>query len=227
VEPRRLPAPPIHIQADKANRLAGMGLSEKLLEEGMRFAQAEMERCSGNDVNAAEGNAAYTKLMRFLRDRLLRESWSKGGQPNLESVIDPTRTFQIVTSSANWATGLEDRMPATKYAKGRRTAETIEDHGQLALDVIELSQVAKPELKTFFWLYFIDKKKEEIRHELSIPTHMKISSKSKRGKIDEFGSRILLNALPLESATDIEEEEVREDDFSDDLDIQIPRRAEQ
>ncbi|HWI95603.1 MAG TPA: hypothetical protein VNS60_06005 [Solirubrobacterales bacterium] len=223
MEPRRLHVPSLHLQADKDSRLAGLGLSEKLLEEGMRYAKAEMERCSGNDVNAAEGNAAYSKLIRFLREKLIPDGWSRGSQPGLESVINPDRTFQIVTSSANWATGYDDQMPATKYPKGKRTAETMQDHGQLALDVVHLTQEAKRELKTLFWIYYLDRKKEEIRHELSIPTHMTISPKSKKGRIDEFGSRIILNAIPLESADELDEE--HEDDFTDDLDIPVPRRA--
>ena len=226
MEPRRLHPQPLHVQAEKASRLAGMGLSEKLLDEAMRYALAEIERCSGNEVNAAKGNTAYAKLMGFLRERLLPEGWTRGGQPDLESVISPDRSFQIVTSSANWATGLEDRMPATKYAKGRVTAETIKDHGQLALDVVHLTQEAKPELMSFFWLYYLDKQKEEIRHELAVPTHMTIRPKAKRGRIDEFGSRIILDAVPMESSDDLEEDN-NEEEFSDDLDIQVPRRADQ
>jgi hypothetical protein len=88
---------PLHAEAEKASRLAALGLTEELLEEGMRYTWAEMDRCSGNDVAAAEGNTGYTKPMRFLRERLLPQGWTKGGPPlGLESVIDPTRSFQIV-----------------------------------------------------------------------------------------------------------------------------------
>jgi hypothetical protein len=222
MEPRlHIPSP--HARADKASRLAAMGLTAELLDEGMRYAFSEMERCSGNDVKAAKGNAAYGKPLRFVRERLLPEGWSKGGMPNLESVIHPSRAFQITTSSANWATGDIDLMPATKYLKGRRTAEVIKDNGQMAMDLAGMTKEVKPEMRTFFWLYYLDEGKEEIRHELAIPTHMTIKPKAKRGRIDEFASRIILDAISLDSA-DIDEE--RGEEFSDDLDIQIERRAQ-
>lgn len=224
-DPRPLhKAIPLHVKADKASRLAALGLSEELLEEAMRFAWAEMDRCTGNDVKAAEGNAGYGKPLRRLRERLLPEGWTNGGPPRgLESVISPDRTFQIVTSSATSATGLEGQMPATKYPKGRQTAEAIKDDGQLALDVITLTQEPKAELKTLFWLFYLDLTGDELRHELSVPTHMTIGPKAKRGRIDEFGSRIILDAIPLDSDGALDEESDRE--FSEDLDIPVPRRA--
>lgn len=210
--------------ADKASRLAALGLTEELLEEGMRYTWAEMDRCSGNDVAAAEGNTGYTKPMRFLRERLLPQGWTKGGPPlGLESVIDPTRSFQIVTSSATSATGIEGQMPSTKNPKGRWTAEAIEDRGQLALDLVALTQEAKTELKTFFWIYFVDSGADEMRHEVSLPTHMAIGANAKKGRIDEFSSRIILNAVPLDRDTALDQD--GEHEFSEDLDIQIPRRA--
>jgi hypothetical protein len=215
---------PLHVQADKESRLAALGLSEQLLEDGMRFAAAEMDRCSGNDVVSAEGNAGYGKPMRFLRDRLRPAGWTKGGPPiGLESVINPDRTFQIVISSATPATGRENQMPATKYPKGRQTAEAIEDPNQLVLDLVTFTREPKLDLKTLFWLYCLDKKNNEIRHELSIPTHMSIAPMAKRGRIDEFGSRIILSPISLDLDSILEE--VREDDFSEDLDIPVVRRT--
>ena len=215
---------PLHAEADKASRLAALGLTEELLEEGMRYTWTEMDRCSGNDVAAAEGNTGYTKPMRFLRERLLPQGWTKGGPPlGLESVIDPTRSFQIVTSSATSATGIEGQMPSTKNLKGRWTAEAIEDRGQLALDLVGLTLEAKVELKTYFWIYFVDSSADEMRHELSLPTHMAIGPNAKKGRIDEFGSRIILNAVPLDADTTLDQDGGHE--FSEDLDIQIPRRA--
>jgi hypothetical protein len=214
-----------HEQADKASRLAALGISESLLEEGMRYSWSEMDRCSGNDVRSAAGQTGYTKPMRFLREKLLPEGWTKGGPPyGLEAIISPGRTFQIVTSSATSATGMEGQMPATKYPKGRRTADAIVDHGQLAFDVVSLTNSPLAEMKSYFWLYFVDEDGDEIRHELSVPTHIAIKAGGKRGKIDQFGSRIILDAISLNS-DEIPEEEA-EDAFSEDLDIQVPRRAD-
>jgi hypothetical protein len=214
-----------HVQADRASRLAALGLTADLLNEGMRFSWIEMDRCTGNDVRSAAGQIGYTKALRYVREKLASEGWTKGGPPKgLESAIAPDRSFQIVTSSATSAVGIEGQMPATKYAKGRRTADAIVDHGQLALDTVSLATIPLEELKTLFWLYYVDKDKDEVRHELSVPTHIAIKPGGKRGKIDQFAARIILDPIGMNSDKIPEEEE--RDDFSDDLDIPVPRRAD-
>jgi hypothetical protein len=223
MEPHRLDIPPLHVRAEIATRLAAMGLTEEFLTEATSYAYAEKDRCTGNDARAAGGYAVWTKLLRFMRDGLLPKGWAKGGLPNLESVIHPSRSFQIVPSSGNWATGDPDRMPATRHLKGRRTQEVIADNGQFALDVVGSTLEAKPEIKTFFFLTYEDEDKEEIRHELAIPTHMTIGPKAKKGRIDEFGSRIILTPVKLDADTDLDEE--HEEEFSDDLDISVERRT--
>jgi hypothetical protein len=223
MELRRLDTPPLHVRAEITSRLAAMGLTEEFLAEAVRYAYAEKERCTSNDARAAGGYAVWTKLLRFLRDGLLKQGWSKGGLPELESVIHPSRLFQIVPSSGNWATGYSDWMPATANLKGRRTMEVIADNGQVALDVVGSTQEIKPEMKTYFFLTYEDEKMEEIRHELAIPTHMKIGPKAKKGRIDEFGSRIILTPVPFDVDADLDEE--HEEDFSDELEISIERRT--
>ena len=225
MEPHRLDIRPLHVRTDTASRLAAMGLTEELLIEATRYAYAEKDRCTGNDARAAGGYAVWTKLLRFLRDKLLPQGWAKGGLPELESVIHPSRSFQIVPSSGNWATGDSDRMPSTKNPKGRRTAEVIADNGQLSLDVVESTLETKPEIKTFFFLTHEDENKEEIRHELSIPTHMKIGPNAKKGRIDEFGSRIILAPISREVDADLDLDQEHEEQVSEDLDIPVERRA--
>lgn len=223
MEPRRLDIPPLHVRAEITSRLAAMGLTEEFLIEATRYAYAEKDRCTGNDARAAGGYAVWTKLLRFMRDGLLPQGWAKGGLPNLESIIHPSRSFQIVPSSGNWATGYSDRMPATMNPKGRRTAEVIADNGQFSLDVVGSTLESKPEIKTFFFLTYEDGDKEEIRHELAIPTHMTIGPKAKKGRIDEFGSRIILTPIEFEVEADLDEE--HEEEFSEDLDISVERRT--
>jgi hypothetical protein len=220
---RRLDTQPLHVTAEIASRLAAMGLTEEFLTEATRYAYAEKERCTGNDARAAGGYAVWSKLLRFLRDGLLPRGWSKGALPELESVIHPSRSFQIVPSSGNWATGYSDRMPATMNPKGRRTGDVIADNGQFTLDVVGSTREVKPEMKTFFFLTYEDENKEEIRHELAIPTHMKIGPKAKKGRIDEFGSRIILKPVPLDIDADLDEG--HEEEFSDELDISVERRT--
>jgi hypothetical protein len=219
---RRLQAAPLHSRAQVASQLASMDLSEDLLAEALRYAYGEGDRCTANDVNMARGIDIWGKPVRYLREQL--PDWPQSRQPDLEGVIHPSRAFRITSARGNWATGIEDRMPSTETPKGRRTLEAIIGNGQqMALDLVGSTRASAPVMKTYYFLHHLDKVKEEIRCELAIPTHMKIGPKAKRGRIDEFGSRIILSAIPLDSDADLDLEE--EVEFSDDLDIQIQRRA--
>ncbi len=223
MKPRPLQLPPLHVQAQTASTLAGMGLSEELLAEAVHFAYLERERCSANDVNAAGGNAAWGKPLRFLRDKLLREGWHRGGQPDLESVISPDRSFRICSAAGNWATGDLNSMPATAGLKGRLTLDAIHDNGQMTLDIVGGSTRSLPQMRTHYLLHCLDEAREHIRHELSIPTHMTIRPEAKKGRIDEFKHRLIFKPIAFEAETDVEDKD--EEEFSDDLDIAIPRRA--
>jgi hypothetical protein len=214
---------PLHIRAENTTRLIAMGLTEELLAEAVRYGYTEAERCSGNDVRMAGGTNSWGKPLRYLRENLLPKGWSKGGPPNLESVISPDRSFQIASAGANSFTGQPDRMPSTQNLKGPLTALAISGNKQMALDIAGSSPEPAPEMQTWYLLRYLDEAKDEIRCELSIPTHIAIRKGAKRGRIDEFGSRLILTPIKLGSDTDLEGE--RDEEFSEDLDIPVARRA--
>jgi len=214
---------PLHVQAQTQSRLAALGLTDELLQNALRFAYSESERCSGNDVSSAAGYAKWGKPLRFLRDHLLPEGWLRGGLPRLESVVSPDGSFRITSATGNFATGDLAWMPATAGLKGRLALEAIGDNGQGALDIAGESREVVAPMITYYLLHHLDLEKEQIRSELSIPTHMTIRPKAKKGRIDEFKNRLILNSIDFGIETDVEDGS--EADFSDDLDIPVPRRA--
>jgi hypothetical protein len=222
MKPRRLHVAPLHDRAETASQLAALDLSEELLADALRYAYGEGDRCTANDVNMAAGIDVWGKPIRYLRDQLSK--WPHSRQPDLEGIIHPSRTFRIASARGNWATGDSEWMPSTETLKGRLTMEAVHGNGQMALDVIGLTQNPAPVMRTYYLLHHFDKVKEEIRCELSVPTHMTIGPKAKKGRIDEFGPRIILAAIPLDSDADLDQND--EVEFSDDLDIQVARRAQ-
>jgi hypothetical protein len=222
---RPLPnATPLHQQADTQSRLAALGLKEATLHDALRYAYSESERCSGNDVNSAAGYAKWGKPLRFLRDHLLPEGWMRGGQPQLESLVSPDGKFRITSSTGNFATGDLTKMVATAGLKGRLALEAIGDNGQTQFDIFGESAEVMPPVITYYYLHYLDEKKEEIRSELSIPTHMTIRPKAKKGRIDEFKDRLALKPIAFDLDADLDHGAEAED-FSEDLDIPVPRRA--
>ncbi|HEY5942962.1 MAG TPA: hypothetical protein VIT89_08900 [Solirubrobacterales bacterium] len=223
MKPQPIELPSLHVQAQTASLLATMGLSEEILAVAVRSAYLERDRCTGNDVNAAGGNAAWGKPLRSLRDQLLPKGWHRGGQPDLESVISPDRSFRITSAAGNWATGDFQKMPKTAGLKGRLALDAIGESAQMALDLVGETQKAAPQMRTYYLLHCLDEALEQVRYELSIPSHMSIRPKAKKGRVDEFKHRLILKPIEFETETDIEDH--HEEEFSDDLDISIPRRA--
>jgi hypothetical protein len=209
--------------AQRRSRLAALGLSEELLLDSLRYAYLERDRCSGNDVAAAAGYAVWGKPLRYLRDKLLPLGWMRDGVPRLESVVSPDRRFRITSAAGDCFTGDSDHMPATDGLKGRRALEAIGDNGQGALDLAGESVEPIPPMFTYYFIHRLDSVKERINSELSVPTNMTIGRTAKKGRIDAFKDRLILSAIEFENDifldADIEEE------FSEDLDIQVPRRS--
>jgi hypothetical protein len=222
---RSLPnASSLHAQTLTQSDLAALGLTEETLHEALRFAYGESERCSANDVKAASGYAIWGKPLRSLGDALAPKGWHRDGAPRLESIVSPDGSFRITSAAGNFATAVEDWMPATATPKGRRTQEAIGDNGQMAMDIPGESVDVVAPMITYYFLHHLDAVKEQIRSELSIPTHMTIAPKAKKGTIDEFKNRLILRPVEFGIEADLGEED--EPAFSDDLDIRISRRAD-
>ena len=221
MEARSLQVASLHDRVSIASQLAALDLAEELLADAVRYAYGEADHCTGNDVNMAAGIDMWGKPIRYLREHLPK--WPHSRQPDLEGIIHPSRAFRIASARGNWATGDAKWMPSTETLKGRLTMEAIQGNGQMALDVVGSTQAPAPLMRTYYLLHHFDKAKEEIRCELSVPTHMKIGPKAKKGRIDEFGPRIIMKSIPLDSSADLDQED--EVEFTDDLDIQIERRA--
>lgn len=226
-ELRSLPnVTPLHREALTQSDLAALGLTEDVLHQALLFAYRESERCSANDVKAASGYAIWGKPLRYLGDKLAPKGWHRDGAPRLESVVSPDSSFRITSAAGNFATGNKDWMPSTATPKGRRTREAIGDNGQMAIDIPGESVEVVAPMVTYYFLHYFDEKAEEIRSELSIPTHITMPTpKSKKGMIDEFKSRLLLPPVAMTKAADLDQDD-EETQFSEDLDIQVPRRAD-
>lgn len=222
---RLRPASPLHDLTLVQSDLNALGLTQALLHDTLRYAYAESERCSANDVKAASGYAIWGKPLRYMGDKLASKGWRRDGAPRLESIVSPDGSFRITSAAGNFATGILSAMPATAGPKGRLTFEAIADNGQTAMEIPGEPVKLSPSAITYYFLHHLDEAKEQIRSELSVPTHLKITPKGKRGLIDAFKDRLILEPVEFGVEADLGGGEDTAE-FSDDLDIQIPRRID-
>jgi hypothetical protein len=222
---RPVPQPLYSLQhpAETASQLNELGLTEALLTKPARRAYDDVERCTGNDVASMARYLAWGKVLRYLRDELIPMGWSKGRHPELESIVSPDRSFRILSVGGNWATGT-DQMPATLNDKGPLTGFAVDDNRQIAFDPSVLGGLSEDDMLTYFFLHYEDEHAEEIRLELSVPTHRAGMRKSKRAVIDQFGPRIPLRPISLAA----DEADARTDadaEYTDEIDVPVARRS--
>lgn len=219
--PQPKPLHELHPQAETTSKLNQLGLTEASLMKAARLAYVEVERCTGNDAAAMEPVLAWGKVLRYLRDELIPNGWSKGQHPELESVVSPDGSFRILSVGGNSATGTS-RMPATENDKGPLTGLAVKDNRQIAFDPDIVGAVPEDDMLTYFFLHHWAKQDDEIRLELSVPTHLTGKKKKKRAVVDQFGLRIPIHPILLDRTDDAADVET---EYSDEIDVPVARRS--
>lgn len=220
MRPAPQPLDTLYQPAEITSQLNRLGLTEASLIKSAQLAYAEVERCTGNDVAAMAAFTAWGKVLRYLRDELVPLGWSKGRHPNLESVVSPDRSLRILSVGGNWATGT-DRMPTTENDKGPLTGFAVDDNRQIAFDPDIVGAVPEGDLLTYFFLHHWDREADEIRLELSVPTHL-AGRKKKRAVVDQFDHRIPIRPIMLDGTPGTADAET---EYTDEIDVPVARRS--
>lgn len=209
--------------------LERMGLAQDVLHEAVLVGHEEQGRCTENDVAAMSGFVGWGKPLRSLRDQLAPLGWTRRRDHGFESVVSPDGSWQIAYAAGNAATGRHDRMPATRLDKGPRTGLAVVENGQIRFPESASAHFAPPQnpsIETWFLLAFYDEVVEEIRSELSRPVRFaplskgnKRGEKSRRGYLDSFDPRLILDPVSLVESADVE------DLHNEPIDIDVRRRS--
>ncbi|HYZ12254.1 MAG TPA: hypothetical protein VFA08_01430 [Actinomycetota bacterium] len=205
-------------KAERATRLADLGLTEEELRDALSYGIAEASRCTENDPRIARGWIRWAKTIRALREALTSKGWTRQESRNYPVAVDSRGVIAITASSADGSTGTEAD-PHTTSAKGPATKHAISKN---QLTFFDLDPIFPPDPEaerepdqTWLLLYHEDDEAGETRLELSLPVRMEID-----GHVSGWRERIILEPIgsqsgPLTAA----------DEEGEPIDVKVERRA--
>lgn len=181
-----------------AGRLDELGLNETTLVEAVLYGLQYRLGATANDPKASLGMTVWGKVTRGLRDRLILEGWSAETDRGFEMTVHPGREYAISVAAGEWDTGIEGGNPSTSSEKGPVTREAVERSEQASFKGIDPQQdwpadeTKPPPHHIWMLLYHADKKRQEIRIELSLPAGMNSAN-----YVNRWHERIILAAQPF------------------------------
>src|SRR6266511_2751949 len=197
--------------------LGALGLTLEDLHRALRAGDRERRTCTKLDARSAPSFLMWTRTIRILRETLIPRRWKAVDLNQLPLIVNHDRTIGIAVSSGDSVTGLviPGVQPKTRNPKGAVTVAVVKRNEDLAL--FPLSDIVKePEpddysrLRTYYLLWYFDRKKSELRAELSQPEAV-----GSDGRIDSWISpRIIIPSIQM--TRDVE---LRADDDAVDVDV--------
>jgi hypothetical protein len=182
------------------SRLSELGLTQADLRRTIQVGLHYYFDVTRHDPVGAGGSLMWIKCVRGLRDRLVPRGWQADNTHNYPTTVHPTRNDAIAVAAGNAYTGIAEIDPSTKRDRGPATRGAVDTNRQLSLfDLLPVAEiplivqpVTSPRVRTWVLLHFIDKTKEEVRVELSLPTYM-----TGEGFVRDWQERINLTPIPF------------------------------
>lgn len=205
---------------ESANRLDELGLSPDILMDAVHQAYTRHAAyVTEDEPRFSMGITMYCKVTGFLRKSLKATGWKAETAQNFERTTNSDGSIAIMVAGGDRNTGIKDREPCTVSSKGQVVKQTI-DAGQLPLfDLRGIPSIA-PRSGPEMWvlLYYVDRKANEIRVELSQPETFQ-----SKAPMEHWRKRIILPE-PIKVEGQMQEPETPEEKKTDEIDIDIELR---
>ncbi len=173
-----------------------MGLHPKVFAEVLQLAHADAAKTTAHDSPAASGTIFWLSALRYLRDALAPRGWDVLNDGTYCLTVSPDHQRAILVWSGTDATGIATAIPSNRNAKGQRTIQSVEGNQLMLGDYDsgfphELEPVPTP-YETWAFLYVMDRQRQEIRAELSLPIGLGL-----HGRHPAWRTRLLLEPSSL------------------------------
>ena len=167
----------------------------------------------------AGGSRAWEEIVAIVRESVVDQKvgWRPVQQNGIPMLVHAERGVSLVITSGDENTGLANETePKTRNAKGEVTQGYIGQNYDLFDNNDDNETVFSIDKhQTWVLLYVIDKRKSEVRYELSLPTGSCLSGAKGKIKISKWQTRLLFPALPFNDAVVTEAAQ----EFTDDTDF--------
>lgn len=168
-------------------------LTKRMLSDVVAQALNERNEITEASAPTEAGVLQWLKTVKLLRTWLSSKDWSIQNTQNCPFIVSPDRSVSIVILTGSSETGRQGFGEPTNQAEKGVVAERFIQNNQLALfnqDSFKLVKEKQKETQVWALLYHYDKKLDEVRYELSLPTAFD------KKKITAWGERLILGSIP-------------------------------
>ena len=174
-------------------RLLALGLSWPVIEEALRYGEAEKRTYTENDPRGAGEYARWSRHVRRMSEHLRADGWSRRDDMNQPMLIHPDNQWSLVVCSGNAYTGTTFGSPSTKNPKGRSIRSAVKNNDPALWRVEELDATIEGLSRT--WMLLVSAREDGIFSEVSLPLEMEGDF------ITKWIDRILLPVIDLSQPT--------------------------
>ncbi len=196
-------------ETDVVGRLHGMGMAVQVLRDAVREGVAPVIGCTGHDPAQLPGILGWGKITRALRDRMVPSGWKARGVRGQALTTSADGSVSVVVAAGDENTGRLGDSPTTRSAKGPATKDAVAWNQRSFAEISADFAKAAPDrstARTWALLYFIDEEEDEVRVELSLPTHIR-----ENGFVAEWHERIILPAVELSTPPSAPHDELEDE----------------
>jgi hypothetical protein len=179
------------------SRLASHNLlPEELLKDALNAGQQALAGCSLDRPPMARGVHVWGVILETLRQRGRPSGWHRS-EGKLSSVISPDGLVQIVVASGDESTGIEEKVPHTKYPRGAASIDAIEANQMSLFPNLVPIRPRSAKAGALTWILLHRRLRDTVRWELSLP-----KSVDQEGVIQSWAERIVLEPLSVDLIDD-------------------------
>ena len=186
-------APITYTGPDAERRLAELGIHPDRLRAALDAGDIAARQADEFHPVMAAGTFRWHATVGELRRGLAEDGWTSSDPRNSPRVTDLTGTNALVPVRGDADTGVIPGDPRTARPRGTATARSVQINGQLEFDftpwLADQAGERDTTVKTWFLLYHYSTESNELRAELSLPTHIR-----EKGIVDGWSERIVLPA---------------------------------
>jgi len=177
-------------------RLQELGLTEKVLIDGLEAGLAAKALCTSNHPPNFGGTSFWAEAVRWLRENLIPKGWRRDNSFNFPTIVRHDGKIAIAVAAGDEGTGLPKGNPSTRYERGPVMVGKVEVNQHLPFEHLPAGYgEPDPDTPEATWLLLHFRAGDELRSELSFPLTI-----NKAGFVETWAERILLRVIPIDPA---------------------------
>lgn len=173
-------------------------LPHEVLADAMKAGQQALSGCSLDRPPMSRGVHVWGVIIETLRIVGRKSVGWQRSEGKLSSVISPDGLVQIVVASGDEATGVDGKIPRTKYPRGAASIDAIESN-QMSLfaNLVPIKAKATVKPGALTWMLLHRRLRDSVLWEISLPKTV-----DEYGVIQSWAERIILPPLNVDVVDD-------------------------